>query len=205
MGCNDNECFDRELPQHQVTLKSYRIAKYPVTQKQWVSLMGSNPSYFQGDDFPVEMVSWLDVQDFIKQLNDVTGRNYRLATDAEWEYAARGGKKSQGYKYSGSNNVDDVAWYDGNSGFTPHAVGTKAPNELGIYDMSGNVMEWCNNWYAEYTDVAQTDPQGPATGLHRVIRNGSWATQAQECRVSFRNRTDPESRHFLIGFRIVLP
>jgi len=206
MGCTDGECeYTWELPAHQVTVSSFQIAKYLVTQKQWETIMGNNPSRFKGDDLPVERVSWYDIQEFIQKLNFITGKNYRLPTDAEWEFAARGGNKSQGYKYSGSNNLNEVAWHGYNSGGTTHPVGTKAPNELGIYDMSGNVREWCSDWYEDYTDVPQTNPIGPATGSHRVLRNGGWGNGGLMYRVSFRAPSPPDRCYDMDGFRLVLP
>jgi formylglycine-generating enzyme required for sulfatase activity len=134
-----SDAYDDENPTHSVTLSSYYIGKYEVTQAEWKAVMGSNPSYFKGDDRPVEQVSWDDCQTFISRLNSITGRSFSLPTEAQWEFAARGGNSTLGYKYSGSNNVYDIAWYDDNSGGTTHDVGTKSPNELGLYDMSGNV------------------------------------------------------------------
>ena len=138
-----DEAWDREKPVHSVTLSSYYIGKTEVTQALWQAVMGSNPSNFKGSNLPVECVCWNDCQEFIQKLNSLTGRNFRLPTEAEWEFACRGGNNSRGYKYSGSNNLGSVAWYDDNSGGQTHPVATKAPNELGIYDMSGNVWEWC--------------------------------------------------------------
>jgi formylglycine-generating enzyme required for sulfatase activity len=206
MGCTDGECWSdgREEPAHQVTLSSYKIGKYPVTQKEWFAVMGTNPGYFEGDDLPVERVSWYDAQEFIVKLNELTGNKYRLATEAEWEYAARGGKLSKGYKYSGSNDIDEVAWYGGNSDYTTHPVGTKKPNELGIYDMSGNVWEWCNDWYSAYTDESQTNPQGPVEGSNRVYRGGGWDGDAQNCRVSYRYGDNPSFLYYSLGFRVAV-
>ncbi|HDP98542.1 MAG TPA: hypothetical protein ENN22_05075, partial [bacterium] len=144
MGSNE---YDNEKPIHKVYVDDFYIGKYEVTQKQWFEIMGSNPSRFKGDNLPVERVSWNDVQEFIRKLNAKTGGNFRLPTEAEREYASRGGSRSAHFKYSGSNNVDNVAWYDNNSGRKTHPVGTKQPNELGLYDMSGNVWEWCSDWY----------------------------------------------------------
>ena len=205
MGCTDGDCFENELPTHEVTLSSYHIAKYPVTQKQWKIIMGTNPSYYQGsDELPVERVNWNDIQTFITKLNALTGKNYRLPTEAEWEYAARGGNKSKGYKYSGSDDIDAVAWYRENSNSKTHPVGTKAPNELGIYDMSGNVLEWCNDWYGAYGNTSQTNPPGPTMGSTRVLRGGAY-NAFLSCRVAFRINLPLESRYANVGFRLVLP
>ena len=183
------------------------MGKYEVTQAQWKAVMGSNPSRFKGDNLPVENVSWDDVQAFIRKLNQLTGKRYRLPTEAEWEYAARGGNKSRGYKYAGGNNIDEVAWYDGNSGERTHPVGKKRPNELGLYDMSGNVWEWCSDWYDEdyYGNSPQNNPQGPASGSSRVFRGGSWLNYAILCRSASRYYSTPDSRYGLIGFRLVSP
>ncbi len=191
-----------ERPTHQVTVSSFYISKYEVTQKQWVEIMGSNPSYFKGDNLPVERVSWNDVQEFIQKLNAKTGKNYRLPTEAEWEYAARGGNKSKGYKYSGSNNIGEVAWYYGNSGSTTHPVGRKEKNELGLFDMSGNVWEWCSDWYGIYGSGSQTNPKGPTSGSFRVLRGGSWFINARYCRVSSRDGYGPDGRDGNCGFRL---
>ncbi|MCL2510484.1 MAG: formylglycine-generating enzyme family protein [Bacteroidales bacterium] len=206
MGCTDDECTERELPAHQVTLTNdYYIGKYPVTQFQWEAIMGNNPSKFKGcDDCPVESVSWNDIQEYITKLNKMTGKNYRLPTEAEWEFAARGGNQSEGYKYSGSNDLDAVAWYVENSGNETHPVGINAPNELGIYDMTGNVLEWCHDWYAEYTEDPKTNPQGPAGGSHRILRGGSCYSYVQHCRVSRRTYIAPAYRIYHYGFRVVI-
>ena len=207
MGATTEQGSDTEydeIPVHSVTLSGYYIGKCEVTQELWEAVMGSNPSYFKGAQNPVESVSWNDCQNFIKKLNSLTGRTFRLPTEAEWEYAARGGKKSRHYKYSGSNNIFDVAWYNRNSGGSTHAVGTKSPNELGIYDMSGNVWEWCSDWYGGYSAGAQTNPQGPSSGSYRVLRGGSWIYDARYCRVSFRNYDDPDHSYSFNGLRLVL-
>jgi formylglycine-generating enzyme required for sulfatase activity len=200
-----DDCFDDEKPAHKVTLSDFYIGKYPVTQKQWVAVMGSNPSHFTSDlSLPVEQVRWNDAQEFIKKLNSMTGKQYRLPTEAEWEYAARGGAGSRGFKYAGSNNINKVAWYDGNSGKRTHPVGSKRPNELGIYDMSGNVWEWVNDWCGNYTAGAVTNPIGPASGSGRVFRGGGWGNVARGCRVSYRNSDTPGHRRNDFGFRLVL-
>ena len=186
-----SDAYDDEKPTHNVTLSSYYICKYEVTQALWRAVMGSNPSNFKGDNLPVECVSWNDCQTFINRLNSYTGRNFRLPTEAEWEFAARGGNYSRHYKYSGSNYIGDVAWYDDNSGNRTHPVGTKQPNELGLYDMSGNVYEWCSDWYGSYSSYSQSDPTGPNSGSDRVSRGGSWYGGAGYCRSSLRYDTAP--------------
>ena len=217
-----------ELPTHQVTLSDYYIGKYEVTQQLWEYVMsysgtcadgssmsayasdvwlGSDPSssYGVGDYYPAYYVSYYDIVDiFLPRLNKITGRTYRLPTEAEWEFAARGGKQSKGYKYSGSDNIGVVAWYTGNSGGKTHQVGTKEPNELGIYDMSGNVWEWCGDWYGSYSSSAQTNPTGPSSGSYRVLRGGRWDSNARGCRVSFRIISNPSYRGNDSGFRVVL-
>jgi formylglycine-generating enzyme required for sulfatase activity len=208
MGCTPEqggECDDDEKPAHSVTVGNFQIGKYEVTQGLWKRVMGNNPSIFEGDDLlPVENVSWNDVQEFIAKLNEQTKKKYRLPTEAEWEYAARGGNKSKGNKYSGSNNINDVAWYNRNSRSRMQAVGTKSANELGIYDMSGNVWEWVSDWYGEYSSSAQTNPAGPSSGSYRVNRGGSWGFNAEHCRVSFRDFNGPIYRPYSIGFRLAL-
>ena len=193
-----------EYPVHSVTLSGYYIGMCEVTQELWEAVMGSNPSYFKGAQKPVESVSWNDCKNFIKKLSSLTGRTFRLPTEAEWEYAARGGNKSLHYKYSGSDNIDEVAWYNNNSGRSTHAVGTKSPNELGIYDMSGNVWEWCSDWYGGYSAGAQTNPQGPSSGSYRVLRGGSWINYAGNCRVSIRSYDDHGNSNINFGLRLVL-
>ena len=194
-----------EKPPHQVTLtNNYYIGKYEVTQALWQAVMGNNPSGYKGDNLPVEQVSWDDCQEFISQLNRITGKTFRLPTEAEWEYAARGGKKSRGYQYSGSNNLSDVAWYYDNSGNKTHAVGSKQANELGIYDMSGNVWEWCQDWYDDYNSSSQTNPTGANSGSGRVGRGGSWYDAARVCRSSCRGIITPDSRSDDLGLRLVL-
>ena len=200
-----DDADDDEKPTHKVTIGNYVIGKFEVTQALWTAVMGDNPSYFKGDNYPVECVSWNDCQEFLQKLNGLTGKRFQLPTEAEWEYAARGGNKSKGYKYSGSNDIDEVAWYDGNSGSQTHPVGTKKPNELGIYDMSGNVWEWCNDWYGVYTSTPANNPTGPSSGGCRVYRGGSWSSDARGCRVSNRYGDYPDGRSYDLGFRLVLP
>ena len=199
-----SDAWDREKPVHSVTLSSFYIGKTEVTQALWKAVMGSNPSEFKGDNRPVESVSWDDCQEFIRKLNDLTGQNFRLPTEAEWEFACRGGNNSRGYKYSGNNYIDNVAWYDGNSGNKTHPVATKSPNELGIYDMSGNVWEWCADWYGKYSSGAQTNPKGPYDGSLRVCRGGSWFYDAWFCRSSIRYFNYPTLRGDYLGLRLAL-
>lgn len=197
--------WDDEKPTHQVTLtQDYYIGKTQVTQTLWKAVMGDNPSWFKGDNLPVECVSWNDCQKFISKLNSLTGQKFRLPTEAEWEFAARGGNKSKHYQYSGSNNLDDVAWHWNNSGGQTHPVATKKPNELGIHDMSGNVWEWCSDWYGSYASNAQTNPAGPNSGSYRVLRGGSWNHCARSCRSSNRNYCTPDYSINFLGLRVVL-
>ena len=204
--------LDWEYPTHQVTLSSYSIGETEVTQALWEAVMGNNPSYNKGNNKPVEMVTWNDCQEFITKLNQMTGKSFRLPTEAEWEYAARGGNKSQGYRYAGSNNIDEVAWYLNNipaqssdaENYGPQIVATKAPNELGIYDMSGNVNEWCHDWFGDYSSNAQTNPIGPDAGSERVLRGGYWHYKADYCRVSYRNYAYPWEKDGSTGLRLVL-
>ena len=199
-----SDADDSEKPTHSVTLSSYYICKYEVTQALWRAVMSNNPSNFKGDNLPVEWVSWNDCQTFINRLNSYTGRNFRLPTEAEWEFAARGGNYSRHYKYSGSNYISDVAWHDGNSGNRTHPVGTKQTNELGLYDMSGNVWEWCSDWYGSYSSYSQNDPTGPNSGSDRVIRGGCWSFPARGCRSSIRFHITPGGHSYYIGLRLVL-
>ena len=197
--------FDNEKPAHQVTLTNdYYIGKYEVTQALWQAVMGNNPSNFKGDNLPVEQVSWNDCQEFISKLNNITGKAFRLPTEAEWEYTARGGKKSRGYQYSGSNNISDVAWYNENSGSTTHPVGSKQANELGIYDMTGNVREWCQDRYEKYRSSSQGNLTDATSDSFRVFRGGSWSSLAGGCRSSFRSRIFPNFSNQGLGLRLVL-
>jgi len=208
MGCTNEQgedCETNETPSHTVTVSGFYMGKYEVTQDEWETVMGKNPSHFKGSNFPVESVSWNNIQLFIKYLNAATGKKYRLPTEAEWEFAARGGKLSKGYKYSGSNSADLVAWYTENSNNSTHPVGAKEPNELGLYDMSGNVWEFCSDWYGKYSNASQIDPIGPEIGNERVARGGSWSNTAFSSRVSNRGPWSPENIIFNGGFRLVLP
>ena len=207
---NDTDAENDEYPQHQVTVSDFMIGQTEVTQELWTAVMGTNPSKNQGNYLPVEQVTWDECQEFVAKLNQLTGKHFRLPTEAEWEFAARGGNKSKGYKYSGSDNLSDVAWYEGNSAGKTHNVGTKLPNELGIFDMSGNVYEKCQDWYAPYTAEAQVNPQGPAEPqTHRVVRGGCSGSQATNnservCRVINRGYARTTSRESITGLRLVL-
>ena len=221
-----------ETPTHQVTLSSFSIGRHEVTQEEWKAVMGSNPSEFVGAQLPVENVSWNDCQKFIKKLNAITGKTFRLPTEAEWEFAARGGNKSKHYEYSGSNDLDEVAWYYENSGdkkitFTwdidgnseedideqidlgieanhckTHQIMKKKPNELGIYDMSGNISEWCSDWYGVYSSSRQVNPKGASSGSSRVIRGGNLINLTNNCRVSSRGKSAPDNCYSNVGFRL---
>ena len=199
-----SDAYSDESPTHSVTLSDFAIGETEVTQELWKAVMGSNPSSFSGTNLPVETVSWYDCQTFISKLNNLTGKNFRLPTEAEWEYAARGGNKSKGYKYAGSNTLGDVAWYYGNSSSKTHSVKQKQANELGLYDMSGNVWEWCQDWYGSYSSSAQTNPTGSTSGSYRVLRGGSWISDARDCRVSSRGNTTPTNTYNFLGLRLAL-
>ena len=192
--------------EQEVTLTSYNISKYPVTQGQWKAIMGDNPAINnQQDDYPVENVSWDEIHQFINLLNEKSGKNYRLPTEAEWEYAARGGKKSKNYKYSGSNNINDVAWYSNNSGGSTQPVCKKQPNELGIFDMTGNVYEMCSDWWGIYTGEPKLNPTGADDGTGKVVRGGSVNEFEDRIRVDKRNAVYPYEKNPFLGFRLVLP
>lgn len=201
-------------PIHKVTVSSFYLCNYPVTQELWQAVMGSNPSHFRGEvKHPVESVTWGDCQDFIKRLNALTGKAFRLPTEAEWEFAARGGNKSKGYRFAGSDSCDDVAWYVGNSGEKAwygqknkgtKPVGLKMPNELGLFDMSGNVYEWCQDWYDDYSPKEQNNPTGPKEGEFKIYRGGSWKSEKFLCKNSSRQSDFPSRFDYIIGFRLAL-
>lgn len=212
MGGQDNEVQENEKPVHEVELSTFYMSKYPITQKQWKAIKGDNPSYFGGrDNHPVEQIDWNDANGFCDQLNRNLGYDsnaptgkFRLPTEAEWEYAARGGRHSQNHKYAGGGGLSDVAWY-GNSNGSTHPVGEKRGNELGIHDLSGNVWEWCSDEYCNYSYAPQTNPTGPpppSIGGAKVLRGGAWITDALYCRVASRFNSAPAIRYYSIGFRV---
>ena len=219
MGCTSEqggECGSDETPNRQTTVSSYYIGMLEVTQSQWEKVMGTSiyqqqsktggsNTYGVGSDYPMYYVSWVEAKEFCARLSRQTGRNYSLPTEAEWEYAARGGKKNEGTKYAGGWSIDDVAWYSGNSNSSTHMCGTKRPNALGIYDMSGNVLEWCEDWYgSQYLQYDDNNPKGASTGSERVQRGGSWIYSAEHSRVANRDSNIPGCRYYNIGFRVVL-
>ena len=209
-----DDADDVEYPVHTVTLDSYHIGRYEVTQGQWEAVMGTSLEEQralstldegiagEGADYPMYFVSWNEAREFCRKLSEKTGKKYVLPTEAQWEYAARGGKKSKGYKYSGSNDIDEVAWYQYNSDNETHRVGTKKANELGLYDMSGNVWERCSDWWAYYVEDDTDNPQGPVSGSYHVIRGGGWGINAWSCRVSYRSDVYPGNRGSYLGFRV---
>lgn len=219
MGCTadqGNECDSDESPNRMTTVGSFHIGMLEVTQNQWEKIMGTSvyqqrdkantewPTRGIGNDYPMYYVSWEEAKEFCARLSRLTGKNYTLPTEAEWEYAARGGNKAEGTKYSGGWSIDDVAWYIGNSNQSTHTCGTKRPNALGIYDMSGNVYEWCEDWYGPYLNYDGNNPKGAATGSYRVLRGGSWYGNAGGCRVAYRGSSAPGNRYYTRGFRVVL-
>lgn len=199
MGSNK---YNDEKPVHPVCLSAYEMGKYEVTQAQWQQVMGDNPSYFKHSNHPVEQVSWDEVQEFIRKLNQQTGQHYRLPTEAEWEYACRSGGKEQ--NYCGSGSADSVGWYDINAGGTTHKVGQKQANELGLYDMSGNVWEWVQDWYDGdyYCNSPSHNPKGAADGSFRVLRGGSWFFYALYLRSTNRLGFSPDNVDYYLGFRL---
>ena len=201
----DTQVYDNEKPAHEVTLTyNYYIAQTEVTQALWKAVMGNNPSTMIGDDLPVNNVLWEEADAFVKRLSQMTGYTFHLPTEAEWEFAARGGKKSKGYLYAGSDDVNEVAWYANNSGGKTHAVGTKKPNELGIYDMSGNAWEWCSDWLAPYSAEAQVNPIGPATGEYHVYHGGGWNHGQRYARSSHRRTTTEGYVKSALGLRVAI-
>ncbi len=214
MGATSEQGSDAESdekPAHSVTLSSYYMGETEVTQALWQAVMGSLPSNIssssydlKGSQRPVCFVSWEDCQTFISRLNYLTGQQFHLPTEAQWEYAARGGSKSRGYKYSGSNDLGSVAWYGDNSSSGTHPVKSKQANELGLYDMNGNVYEWCQDWYGDYSSGSQTNPTGASSGSYRVYRGGGFRRGARGCRVSIRHDNFPSLRDPYLGLRLAL-
>jgi formylglycine-generating enzyme required for sulfatase activity len=204
MGSNDGSIY--EHPVHRVTVSDFYMGQTEVTQALWTAVMGNNPSFFTGDKLPVETVSWYDVQDFIKELNRLTRKKYRLPTEAEWEYAAGGGSTNR-TKWAGTDvetSVTNYAWYGSYIGDQMHKVATKYPNSLGLYDMSGNVWEWCNDWFGDYSANDQVNPTGPSSGSYRVKRGGSLDNSLSVCRVAGRGGFEPDFRYSNLGFRLSL-
>ena len=219
MGCTSEQggdCGSDESPNRRTTVNSFYMGMLEVTQSQWEKVMGTsvyqqrnkaNPEWSMrgtGSDYPMYYVSWEEAKEFCRRLSQQTGKTYRLPTEAEWEYAARGGKKAEGTKYSGSNYLGSVAWYSENSNGSTHPCGTKQANALGIYDMSGNVCEWCEDWYGSYLSYDTNNPKGATTGQYRVLRGGSWYGSASYCRVADRSNDSPDIRYSSTGFRVVL-
>jgi formylglycine-generating enzyme required for sulfatase activity len=205
MGSNA-DTFPTATPIHTVNItKGFYMGIYEVTQEQYQKVIGTNPSYFKGDDnLPVDTVSWDDAVEFCKKLSQKDGKAYRLPTEAEWEYACRAGTTTKFSFGDDESQLGDYAWYNENSGKKPHPVGEKKPNAWGLYDMHGNVWEWCQDWFGSYTSDSQSNPTGPATGTGRVVRGGGWYFIHSSCRVSYRNGTKPVSRYSYNGFRLVL-
>ena len=203
MGRNDG--YDMERPAHEVTVSSFALGETEVTQALWQAVMGSNPSTHLGDlNCPVDNVSWNECQEFITKLNELTGKNFRLPTNAEWEFAARGGTQSGGTLYAGSDNIDEVGWYVLNGNNTSHPVASKSPNELGLYDMTGNVWEWCQDWYAYYGYTSETDPTGPESGSQKVYRGGSYYNDARFCQITYRGYNPPSVKGVNRGLRLAM-
>lgn len=206
MGATDEmeNPWNDELPVHTVTVSDFYLCDVEVTQALWEALMDTNYSDFPGADLPVHEVSWNECQEFLRRLNELTGEKFRLPTEAEWEFAARGGIYSNHTQFAGSDDIDKVAWYEGNSHETPHPVAQKLPNELGLYDMSGNVWEWCSDYFDNYLEEEQKNPQGPDKGTYRVFRGGSWFGAERSTRISTRDRFLPDESNYNLGFRLAL-
>ncbi|MEM6261916.1 MAG: formylglycine-generating enzyme family protein [Bacteroidota bacterium] len=206
MGSDDQEAFPRERPVHPVSVSDFYLGQYPVTQALWEAVIGKNPSRFPGKNRPIERVSWEDCQVFCAKLRELTGQPYRLPSEAEWEYAARGGHLSQGFLYAGSEDLDEVDWYDQRGGYGTQPVGLKQPNELGLYDMSGNVIEWCeDDWHTTYDGAPKNGRpwiDTPERAPYRVYRGGFWLSTAGSCRVSYRHFLTPGFRFDFLGLRL---
>ena len=198
--------YDDEKPAHRVTMsRPLYLGVHEVTQAQYKQVTGSNPSHFKGPNRPVENVTWNDAQDFCRRLSDREGVEYRLPTEAEWEHACRAGTTTRYSLGDSAAALGDHAWYRDSSGYRTHDVGQRKPNAWGLYDMHGNVWEWCHDWFGPYAAVAQTDPKGPGEGADRILRGGSWGVTPDGCRCAYRNRSSPDARHYGVGFRIARP
>lgn len=207
---SDDTLYPDEQPIHDVTLLDFYLAKVTITQKQWTAIMGENPlwseNYGKGNDYPANFISYGQAKQFIERLNEYSGMQFRMPTEAEWEYAACGGKYSQttSYTYSGSNEVNEVAWHRENANGSMHPVAKLKPNELGLYDMSGNVWEWCSDWYGNYPSGSVTNPTGPSTGTKRVVRGGSFTYDAEYSRCKTRNCLSENNQSLAVGLRLAI-
>jgi formylglycine-generating enzyme required for sulfatase activity len=209
MGCSpgDDDCLVIEKPVHTVTISAFKMGVYEITQAQWEMVMGKNPSFFQGcPDCPVDEVSWDNIQEFLGIINELSGETYRLPTEAEWEYSARAGATTKHYCGDDTSCLDDIAWYEENADSKTHPIGQKDPNDWGLYDMIGNLREYCQDFYEDgyYEESPDTDPQGPDSAFYRVMRGGGWQDTAQHSRVSYRSYNFPDTSYFLGGFRICM-
>ena len=207
IGCTSEEkyCIDYGKPERKVSLSSYKIGKYEVSQAEWEAVTGTNPSYHKNcPTCPVEQVSWNDIQAFLKKLNEKTGKKYRLLTEAEWEYAARGGANSKGYQYAAINDQDEVARNSGDSGYETYKVGQRQPNKLGLHDVSGNVWEWCSDIYSDSSSRSTTNVEGLSSGSNRVFCGGTCNYYADFCRVVSYRKSEPANSYYFIGFRLAL-
>lgn len=208
MGSNNSLSFPDELPTHSVTLSDYYLAKVTITQKQWTAIMGENSlwseNYGKGDNYPANFISYGQAKQFIERLNEYSGMQFRMPTEAEWEYAACGGQQSQGFVYSGSNDANKVAWYRDNAGEKMHPSAMLSPNELGLFDMSGNLWEWCSDYYGNYTSESATNPTGPETGAKRVVRGGSFTYEMAFSRCKTRNYLPETNQSVAVGLRLAI-
>jgi len=199
----EKDYWENELPVHQVDIDRFKICKYPVSQKLWYAIMGENPSFFKNAEAPVESITWFECQKFIELLSKIMGIKFSLPTEAQWEYASRGGNSSKFYKFSGCGEINDVTWYSENSGFGTKPIGQKKANELGLYDMSGNIWEWCQDWFASYSALPQVNPICEVKTNNKVIRGGSWSSGKDYCRITSRQFMNPLMKQNFLGFRLI--